>query len=196
MSSSEMNITPVLSLGSRLQALESQVDRLKARLDAQPDENIVSIICFSGEWDKLFAALTIASGSLAMGKEVHLFFTFWGLNALRCAKQSNNGGRSLPQTLLGRILPCGPGKARLSHLNFGGLGKRMMKHVMKTNGVDDIDVLFQDVKDLGAHFHVCDTTAELFGLQCSELEDVDNMDQCGVATFLSYAQKSKMVLFI
>jgi peroxiredoxin family protein len=191
-----MQATPILSLGSRLQELESEVQRLKAKLAAEPDENIVSIICFSGEWDKLFAALTIASGSLAMGKEVHLFFTFWGLNALRCSEKSSNGGKSVPQTLLGRILPCGPGKARLSHLNFGGLGKRMMKHVMKTNGVDDIDVLFHDVKDLGAHFHVCDTTAELFGLQCSELTDTDNMDQCGVATFLSYAQKSKMVLFI
>jgi peroxiredoxin family protein len=196
MSSPDSNVIPVLSLGSRLQALESEVLRLKARLEAQPDENIVSIICFSGEWDKLFAALTIASGSLAMDKEVHLFFTFWGLNALRCSKHSNNGSKSLPQTLLGRILPCGPGKARLSRLNFGGLGKRMMKHVMKKSGVDDIDVLFQDVKELGAHFHVCDTTAELFGLQCTELSDIENMDRCGVATFLSFAQKSKMVLFI
>jgi peroxiredoxin family protein len=57
-------------------------------------------------------------------------------------------------------------------------------------------VLFQDVKELGAHFHVCDTTAELFGLQCTELSDIENMDRCGVATFLSFAQKSKMVLFI
>jgi peroxiredoxin family protein len=165
-------------------------------MEAEKQKDMVSIICFSGEWDKLFAALTIASGSLAMGMEVHLFFTFWGINALRCQTRGNNGNKSFPQSMLTKILPCGVGKARLSRLNFFGLGKLMMKKVMKKTGVDDIDLLFQEVKELGAHFHLCDTTAELFGIACSELTDIQKMDQCGVATFLSFAQKSKTVLFI
>jgi peroxiredoxin family protein len=195
-----MSSTPMMAnlpaLDSRLKALESEITDLKAQLKKDIREDAVSIICFSGEWDKLFAALTIAGGALAMGKEVHLFFTFWGINALRKKKCTDNSHKSLPQSMLSRILPSGPGSAKLSHLNFAGMGKWMMKRVMKKNGVDDIEILFKEVQELGAHFHICDTTAELFGLQCTELSDLENMDQCGVATFLSYAQKSKTVLFI
>jgi peroxiredoxin family protein len=195
--STNLEITNISPLLDRIQSLEEDVLNLKKRIEADKQQNMVSIICFSGEWDKLFAALTIASGSLAMGMEVHLFFTFWGINALRCETRGNNGGaKSFPQTMLARILPCGVSKARLSRLNFFGLGKFMMKKVMKKTGVDDIDLLFQEVKELGAHFHLCDTTAELFGIQCTELTDIQKMDHCGVATFLSFAQRSKTVLFI
>ncbi len=175
---------------------KSEILSLKEQMKKEIQQDAVSIICFSGEWDKLFAALTLAGGSLAMGKEVHLFFTFWGINALRKKKCSHKNKKSLSQSMLSSILPCGPGSAKLSRLNFGGLGKWMMKREMKRNGVEDIDVLYKEVQELGAHFHICDTTAELFGLQCTELSDLEKMDQCGVATFLSYAQKSQMVLFI
>ncbi len=189
-------VANVPALDSRLQALEAEIRGLKEQLNKNIQDDAVSIICFSGEWDKLFAALTIAGGSLAMGKEVHLFFTFWGINALRKNKCTDNSNKSMSQSMLARILPCGPGSAKLSRLNFGGLGKWMMKREMKKSGVEDIDVLYKEVQELGAHFHICNTTAELFGLQCTELSDLENMDQCGVATFLSYAQKSQMVLFI
>jgi peroxiredoxin family protein len=197
-----MSSTPIIDnlsiLSSRLQALETEIADLKEQRKKDLQEDAVSIICFSGEWDKLFAALTIAGGSLAMGKEVHLFFTFWGINALRKKNGSTNGNnkKSMAQSMLAQILPSGPGSAKLSHLNFGGLGKWMMKKIMKKNGVDDIDILFNEVQEMGAHFHICDTTAELFGIQCTELSDLKNVDQCGVATFLSIAQKSKTVLFI
>jgi peroxiredoxin family protein len=191
-------ITNVPSPDARLQALEAEVRDLRVRLDRDTQEDVVSIICFSGEWDKLFAALTIAGGSLAMGKDVHLFFTFWGLNALRrkACNGNGNGKKNISQSMLARILPCGAGKARLSRLHFLGLGKHLMKREMKRNGVEDIEVLFKEVEELGAHFHICNTTAELFGLECTELSDIEKMDQCGVATFLSFAQKSRMVLFI
>ena len=38
---------------------------------------------FSGDLDKLIAAFIIANGALAMGEQVSMFFTFWGLNSLR-----------------------------------------------------------------------------------------------------------------
>jgi peroxiredoxin family protein len=194
--SADPHINPVLPLDERVQALEAEIARLNDKLQTRLQGNRVSIICFSGEWDKLFAALTIASGALAMGKEVHLFFTFWGINALRSKSSTNGHKKPFPQSMLSRILPSGPGNARLSRLNFWGFGKVMMKQVMKKTGIEDIDVLFQEVENLGAHFHICETTAELFGLRCTELTDLKNMDQCGVATFLSYAQKSQIVLFI
>ena len=187
-----------VTLEARLRALEEEVGALRAQLKPPEREEQISIMCFSGEWDRLFAALTIAAGALAMGSEVHLFLTFWGVSALRPTgpENGNGGGESFLQSVFSRILPRGLGGAPLSRFNFGGLGKAMIRRVMRAEGVDDIDVLYEEVKDLGAHFHICNTTADLFGLQCWESTAEERVDQCGVATFLSHALKSKMVLFI
>jgi peroxiredoxin family protein len=181
---------------ARLGALEAEVDRLREELASQRRKDQVSIVCFSGEWDRLFAALTIAAGALSMGTEVHLFFTFWAVSALRGAASQQSNGKTFLQSMFTRMLPCGPERARLSKFHFWGLGKRMMKRVMNQQGVDDIGVLFEEVKGLGGHFHLCDTTAGLFGLEPRELNAGEQLDRCGVATFLSYALDSKIVLMI
>lgn len=205
MASTYLDKTAPTTLETRLGALEQEVKRLESQLE-QDQKNQMSIICFSGEWDRLFATLTIAVGALAMGMEVHLFFTFWAVSALRAEGRMNGNGngsgngngksKSFLQSMFGRMLPIGPTRAPLSKFNYGGLGKLLMKRVMKQEGVEDIDVLFQEAKDLGAHFHLCETTAGLFGLECSELNIGESVDQCGVATFLYYAHRSKQVLFI
>lgn len=181
---------------ARLDALAEEVKALRRQIEVREKENQVSLVCFSGEWDRLFAALTIAAGALAMGTEVHLFFTFWAVSALRDTDKMHSNGKSFLQSMFNRMLPSGLDRARLSRFNFCGLGKLMMRCVMKQQGVDDLNVLFDEVRDLGAHFHLCDTTAELFGLRRQELSVGDEVDQCGVATFLSRALKSKTVLFI
>ena len=191
----DLDNTASTTLETRLGALEQEVKRLESQL-LQDQKNQMSIICFSGEWDRLFATLTIAVGALAMGMEVHLFFTFWAVSALRAEGRTNGNGKSFLQSMFGRMLPIGPARAPLSKFNYGGLGKLLMKRVMKQEGVEDIDALFQEAKDLGAHFHLCETTAGLFGLECSELNIGESVDQCGVATFLYYAHRSKQVLFI
>ena len=185
-----------IGLEADVSALRAEIEALKCQIAAQEPDDTISIICFSGEWDRLFAALTIAAGSLAMGLEAHLFFTFWGMTALRGVGKANTDGKSFLQTMFNRMLPSGPGRAPLSKFNYGGLGKLLMRKAMKDSGVDDINTLFNDVKDLGAHFHLCDTTTELFGLKCNELSVGDQVDHCGVTSFLSLALKSRMVLFV
>jgi peroxiredoxin family protein len=49
----------------------------------------LSIVCFSGNFDKAIAAFTIASGAKAVGYEVNLFFTFWDLNIIKKKKGRN-----------------------------------------------------------------------------------------------------------
>ena len=181
----------------RMAALEARIEELEKRAAASGGPDMVSIICFSGEWDRLFAALTIACGALAMGRTVHIFFTFWGVTALRDAEgKPEESERDFAQSMLSKMLPSGASEAHLSKLHFLGLGKAMLKRLMKKHGVDDIDVLLEEVKELGGHLHVCDTSSELFGLTCAELKDGEKMNRCGVATFLDYAFKSGMVLFI
>ena len=183
-------------LDADMRALAARVETLESQCAEQAVDDKLSIVCFSGEWDRLFATLTMAAGALAMGMEVHLFFTFWAMSALRFAGRTDNRDRSFLQTMFGWLLPCGPRRAPLSKFNYGGLGKFLMRKVMRDNGVDDVDRLFDDVKELGAHFHLCDTTTQLFGLRCSDLNVGDEADQCGVTTFLALALKSKIVLFV
>jgi len=181
------------ALEERIQALEEQLEEIRKH---QRDD-MVSVICFSAEWDRLFAAFTIASGALAMGQEVHIFFTFWSVPVLReaglvTAVQETD----VSQTMLVKMLPGALSKARLSRFNFLGLGKVMLRRLMKKRGVEDIDALMREVRELGAHLHLCDTSSGLFGLSCTELTEGEPMDRCGVATFLNYALRSKTVLFI
>ena len=156
----------------------------------------LSIVCFSGDWDRLFAAFTIANGALAMDKEVHMFFTFWGASAVRKKGSRLSKGKSWIQKLMGRMLPEGVSSAPLSKMNFGGLGKVMMGKAMHDKGVDDLPTLVSQARELGAHFHYCDTTLQLFGFENQELLDGDNTNWCGVTTFLSMAFKSQVTLFI
>ena len=186
------------AIEERFKALEKELASLRKQVGKPGDNNKVSLICFSGEWDKLFAGLTIAAGSLAMGMEVHMFFTFWSVAAFRKSGLVVPDSPDGLQAMFAKMLPQSPEKTKLSKFHFFGIGKYFMKKIMKRKRVDDIDVLFREVQEMGAYFHLCDTTNQLFGFRCKELAEGDDscLDNCGVATFLSYAFKSKVALFI
>jgi len=181
---------------ARIRNLEDEVLRLRGAMEKDRRRNMASIVCFSGEWDRLFAAFTIANGVLASGYEVHMFFTFWGATALRSPGTYKPGNKNWMQRLLTRMLPDGIEKAPLSKMNFGGAGKMMMARLMRQKGVDDIRVLMEQARDLGVHMHLCETSLSLFGWEEEELVHAENGGWCGVATFLGWAEKSKIVLFI
>ena len=103
-----------------------------------------TIVVQSGDMDKLYSALIIANGSLAMGMEVWLFFTFWGLERLK------KGG-----------LEKGP----LSKMHLLGLGKWMVKQRMKKAKVVDLEKLMADFKDLGGKIIACDMTMDIMGIR-------------------------------
>lgn len=180
--------------------LQRRVEALEARLAALPSgppaAQSLSIICFSGEWDRLFAAFTIANGALALGQDVHLFFTFWGSTALRKKSLWSNLRRNWMQNLLGQFLPPNLEAVPLSKMHFGGLGKWMMKWLMKQKGVEDLPEMMATARELGAHFYCCDTSMELFGWSREDLIDGLPAKWCGVSTFLATALKGKVTLFV
>jgi peroxiredoxin family protein len=180
----------------RILHLEEELQKLRIQVDSQKRKNMASIVCFSGEWDRLFAAFTIANGVLASGYEVHMFFTFWGATAMRSPGTYKPEGKNWMQKMLTQMLPDGIDKAPLSKMNYGGMGKVMMGKLMKEKGVDNIQVLMEQARELGVQFHLCDTSLSLFGWENEELLDGEDSDWCGVATFLSWAEKSKIVLFV
>jgi peroxiredoxin family protein len=134
-----------------------------------------TIIVHSGDMDKVSSALIIANGALAMGMEVSLFFTFWGLQRLK------KGG-----------LEKGP----LSKMNMLGLGKWMIKRKMKKAGVVSLEKMMQDFKELGGKILACDMTMGIMGVKAEDLREELISEYCGVGTYLNEARESKITLFI
>lgn len=180
----------------KIKKLEENLVILEQRVKDLQQQDGVSIVCFSGEWDKLFAAFTIANGALSLGKEVNMFFTFWGATAMRDKKGKSSFSKNISQKMFGWMLPKSVNYTPLSKMNFGGFGKIMMEKQMKKQNIDDLPTLMNQAKELGAHFYCCDTSLQLLGFDCNELIEKDKTDWCGVSSFLSIALKSKVTLFI
>jgi len=134
-----------------------------------------TIVVHSGDMDKVYSALIIANGALAMGMEASLFFTFWGLQRLK------KGG-----------LEKGP----LSKMNMLGLGKWMVKRKMKQAKVASLEKLVQDFKELGGKILACDMTMDIMGVKREDLRDDLIADYCGVGTYMNEAKDSTVTLFI
>src|SRR5262245_32325567 len=95
------------------------------KLSTSPQSsNRASLFVFSGDLDRLQVAFIIATGAAAMGQEVSMFFSFWGLSALK--KQSILPGKNLPEKMLALMLPVGPDKGGLSKLNMLGMGPLLL----------------------------------------------------------------------
>ena len=186
----------IIDTEKKIKQLEIEIFMLKEKIEEFQKQDNVAIICFSGEWDKLFASFSIANGALGLGKEVHMFFTFWGATAMRDKNGKSSKRKSLSQKALGKILPANINATPLSKMNFGGFGKLLMKKEMKKQNIDDLQTLMKQAHDLGAHFHCCDTSLQLLGFDCDELLEKDKTDWCGVSSFLSIALQSKVTLFI
>ncbi len=181
--------------GSVASELESRVAALEARASGPVVEDSVSIACFSGDWDRLFAAFVIANGAAAMGQTVHVFLTFWGAAALRDAVGSW-GDRSAIDRLIGYMLPAGPARARLSRMHWFGLGKRFFEWRMRRRGVPLLPDLVQEAVDLGVQVHLCEMSADLLGLRLDDFRNLGDVEPCGVASFLRDATRGRVTLFI
>lgn len=188
-------VSPEL-LAEEVKCLRREVEELAGRTNVDQREDKVSLVCFSGDWDRLFAAFVVANGALAMGQEVHMFFTFWATAALRDGASAGARQKGLMERVIGRMMPAGADRAPLSRMNWGGLGKLFIAKRMKRCGIDRLSVLVAQAQELGAHLHLCEMSSGILGIDCDELIGNDTINACGVATFLTTALKGKVVLFI
>jgi len=155
-----------------------------------------TIIVFSGDYDKVMAAFIIANGAAAMDDEVTMFFTFWGLATLR--KPTSGPASGKPKSTLQKgfsmMLPANPEKLGLSKFNFGGLGQKMMKKVMKSENVMPISELLATAQEQGIKLIACTMSMDVMGIRAEEL--IDGIEYAGVATYLGEADEANVNLFI
>ena len=154
-----------------------------------------TIIVFSGDLDKVMAAFIIANGAAAMGDDVTMFFTFWGLNTLRKAEKVQvKTKKSFLQAMFGWMMPRGAEKLGISKMNFGGMGAPMMKMVMKQQNVTSLPELIQTAKEQGIKMIACTMSMDVMGIREEEL--MDGLEYAGVATYLGEADEANVNLFI
>jgi peroxiredoxin family protein len=135
----------------------------------------VTIVLHSGDMDKVYSALIIGNGALAMGMEASIFFTFWGLQRLKKGALE---------------------KGTLSKMNMLGLGKWMVKQRMRRANVATLEKMLQDFKELGGKIIACEMTMEIMGIRQDDLRE-DWIDDYGaVGTYIQEARESAITLFI
>lgn len=152
----------------------------------------LAMVVFSGDMDKLFAAFTIATGAAASNMEVTMFFTFWGLRAL---KKKGRTGKSFFGRLLGIFYGGDIGRSTPSKMSFGGIGRWMFKKMMKAKRVPSLAQLRQTAVDLGVKLYGCQMSMEVMEIPREKM--IDEVAQCvGVASFIEQAQQADVTLFV
>ncbi len=152
-----------------------------------------TIIVFSGDLDKAMAAFIIANGAAAMGDEVTMFFTFWGLNILR-RPDGKAGRKGFLQGMFGAMMPKGSAKLGISKMNFGGMGAPLMRRVMRQQNVSSLEELIDTAKEQGIKMIACTMSMDVLGFRPEEL--IDGLEFAGVATYLGEADEANVNLFI
>ena len=152
-----------------------------------------TLVVFSGDLDKAIASFIIATGAATMGKEVTMFFTFWGLNILR-KQDSPTVEKDVMEKMFSMMMPKGPSALPLSKMNMGGMGSKMISHVMEKKNVDSLDTLIKNALNLGIKLVACSMSMDVMGLKKEEF--IDGVDIGGVASYLSDAEESGLNLFI
>ncbi len=160
---------------------------------AADGRNGKTIIVFDGDMDKVLASFVIANGALAMGRPVTMFFTFWGLNALR-RSESVKVKKNFIEKMFGWMLPRGAGKLKLSKMNMGGMGTAMMKGIMKDKNIDSLETMMKKAMDNGVKIIACSMSMDVMGIRPEEL--IDGVEIGGVGTYLGAAEESDVNLFI
>jgi len=176
-------------LDERLAAIERTLREERLR---EAPENRVTLVVFSGDLDRQLASLVIATGAAAMGMEVTVFYTFWGLTALK--KQSILSGKTLKEKMFVAMTPANLSTMPLSKMNFGGMGRAMLTTMMKEKEIASIEELFAMARDMGVRQVACTMSMDVMGITKEEL--LDGVVFGGVATFLGDAARSKVSLFI
>ena len=173
-------------------AIRAYVDLRLAELRARQPDDRVTLVVFSGELDRNLAALVIATGAAAMGLDVSVFYTFWGLSALK--KQPTLRGKGFRERLFSLMTPRRLNRMPVSRMNFGGVGRLMLQSMMRDKQVASVDELFDMARQLGVKLIACTMSMDVMGIAREEL--IDGVAVGGVATFLGDAARSRVSLFV
>jgi len=152
-----------------------------------------TFILFSDDLDKALATFVLANGAAAMGLPVTIFFTFWGLNAIK-KPHAVKAKKDIWGKMFGMMLPKNSKGLGLSKMNMFGLGAKMMRVVMKEKHVDSLESMRKQALENGVEFIACQMSMDVMGINREEL--LNEVSIGGVATYMNRAEEANINLFI
>ena len=165
---------------------------LEPEAEAKPKD--ILIINYSGELEKVWATMLLASTAGAMGMTCRVFVTFWGLqNFVKDEKRIT--GQNWMQKMLSFMSRPGISHRKLSKMNFFGMGPWMMGKLAKQYKNPSPKELLEVAQSMGVEFIPCQMTLEMFGLTRDDL--IEGMaEPVGAATVLGLMSEGSAPLFI
>jgi len=189
------------------EALESWFDRRFEEKSLEREVNktpSMTIIATKGTLDMAYPPFILASTASALGWDVSIFFTFYGLDLLKKEMDlqiTPLGNPAMPmklpngpEWLKGKNLPI-PTSAMALIPGFQGLASSMMRKTMQNKGVASIEELREICIEAEVKLLACQMTVDLFEYQREEFVD-EISDWVGAASFLPIAQKADVNLFV
>ena len=179
--------------GIQIVEIEKAAPQVVEATQPQTSEQGKTLILFSDDLDKTLATFVLANGAAATGKKVSIFFTFWGLNAIKKVRKPKVK-KDIFGRMFGWMLPADSTQLALSKMNMLGIGSKMMRYLMRKKGVDSLETLRQQAIDQGVEFIACQMSMDVMGIKCEEL--LDNVTVGGVASYMERAEQANVNLFI
>lgn len=179
--------------GIQIVEIEKAAPQVVEATQPQISEQGKTLILFSDDLDKTLATFVLANGAAATGKKVSIFFTFWGLNAIKKVRKPKVK-KDIFGRMFGWMLPADSTQLALSKMNMLGIGSKMMRYLMRKKGVDSLETLRQQAIDQGVEFIACQMSMDVMGIKREEL--LDNVTVGGVASYMERAEQANVNLFI
>lgn len=180
-------------VGRQLVAFRGEIEAKLQELRERTVDNRATLVVFSGDLDKVLAAFVIATGAAAAGLETSMFFTFWGLAALK-RKAAAGGSKNLMERMFAVMTPSSSESLGTSKLNFFGMGAVMLRRMMKDKQIASLEELMGIARELDVKLIACTMSMDAMGVGRQEL--VDGLEYGGVATYMADAASSRVTLFI
>ena len=177
----------------QLEAFRQEMDGKLAALRERTVDDAATIIVFSGDLDKVLAGFVLATGAAAAGLETSMFFTFWGLSALK-KKQAAAGQKNLMEKMFAVMTPASSESLGTSKMNFFGMGAVMLRKMMKDKEIASLEELMGIARELDVKMIACTMSMDAMGVSKDEL--LDDLTYGGVATYMADAVRSRVTLFI
>lgn len=179
--------------GIQIVEIEKAAPQVVEATQPQTSEQGKTLILFSDDLDKTLATFVLANGAAATGKKVSIFFTFWGLNAIKKVRKPKVK-KDIFGRMFGWMLPADSTRLALSKMNMLGIGSKVMRYLMRKKGVDSLETLRQQAIDQGVEFIACQMSMDVMGIKREEL--LDNVTVGGVASYMERAEQANVNLFI
>ena len=177
----------------QLKAFRDEMDAKLAALRERTVDDAATIIVFSGDLDKVLAGFVLATGAAAAGLETSMFFTFWGLSALK-KKEAAAGRKNLMEKMFAVMTPGSSESLGTSKMNFFGMGAVMLRKMMKDKEIASLEELMGVARELNVKLIACTMSMDAMGVAKEEL--LDGLTYGGVATYMADAVRSRVTLFI